>query len=109
MKFIKGFSQDSKLAYEKAGTVSTEAVGQIRTVASFTKEEKLLEMYSARLEEPARLGVRKAHVSGLGFGASQFCMFAVNTIAFWYGGRLLDQHEWKASQASINDQCNKRK
>ena len=47
---MKGFSTDSKSAYEKAGTVSTEAVSGIRTVASFTNEEKLLAMYSERLE-----------------------------------------------------------
>jgi ATP-binding cassette subfamily B (MDR/TAP) protein 1 len=107
MKFMKGFSADSQSAYEKAGTVSTEAVGGIRTVASFTNEEKLLKMYSDKLEEPARLGVKKAHVSGIGFGASQFCMFAVNTLAFWYGGRLVDQREWKVSQKYIIEQCTK--
>lgn len=109
MKFMKGFSADSQTAYEKAGTVSTEAVGGIRTVASFTNEEKLLKMYSDKLEEPARLGVKKAHVSGIGFGLSQFCMFAVNTLAFWYGGRLVDNREWKVSQSYILEQCNKRK
>lgn len=106
---MKGFSADSQSAYEKAGTVSTEAVGGIRTVASFTNEEKLLKMYSERLEEPARLGVKKAHVSGIGFGASQFCMFAINTLAFWYGGRLVDQREWGLSEAYIIEQCSSRK
>lgn len=107
MKFMKGFSSDAKTAYEKAGTVSTEAVGQIRTVASFTNEERLLQMYSERLEGPMKLGIRKAHVSGLGFGASQFSMFAVNTLAFWYGGYLVDHNEWPASAATIAAECSK--
>eukprot|EP00026_Physarum_polycephalum_P002974 Phypoly_transcript_02983.p1 GENE.Phypoly_transcript_02983~~Phypoly_transcript_02983.p1 ORF type:complete len:546 (+),score=91.70 Phypoly_transcript_02983:923-2560(+) len=106
-KFMKGFSADAKSAYESAGAVSTEAVGGIRTVASFTNETKLLAMYSARLDEPMRLAVRKAHVSGIGFGAAQFSMYAVNTLAFWYGARLVDAHEWKVSQATIDSQCAK--
>jgi ABC-type multidrug transport system fused ATPase/permease subunit len=105
MKFIKGFSLDSKSAYEKAGNVSTEAVSQIRTVASFTNEETLFQMYSAKLEDPMRLGVRKAHVSGVGFGASQLVMFVTNCIAFWYGGYLVQHNEWHVSQATIDATC----
>ncbi len=81
---MKGFSADSKGAYEKAGAIATDAVGGVRTVASFAREDKILQMFSERLEEPMRLGIRKAHVSGLGFGASQFVMFACNCLAFWY-------------------------
>jgi hypothetical protein len=40
-KFMKGFSADAKTAYESAGAVSTEAVGGIRTVASFTNENSI--------------------------------------------------------------------
>ena len=64
-------------------------------------------MYSARLEAPMRLAVRKAHISGAGFGASQFCVNAVNCLAMWYGARLVDQHEWKLPQSTIDSECSK--
>jgi len=106
MKLMTGFSADAKTAYEDAGIVATEAISSIRTVASFTNEEKLLAMYSQKLEKPVKLGLRKAQFSGIGFGASQFCMFATNALAFWYGARLVDQVEWPASASSINSTCN---
>ena len=34
---------------------------------------------------------RRAHVSGVGFGFSQFVIFAVYALAFWYGGILISQ------------------
>jgi hypothetical protein len=54
-----------------------------------------------------RLGLRKAHVSGLGYGASQFAMFACNCLAFWYGARLVDHNEWPASASTIATECSK--
>jgi ATP-binding cassette subfamily B (MDR/TAP) protein 1 len=105
MSFLKGFSADSKGAYEKAGEVATEAVGGIRTIASFTNEEKIIQVYSSRLEGPTRLGIKRAHVSGIGFGVSQFIMFASNALAFWYGGKLVDDREWKAKPEDIAFYC----
>lgn len=33
--------------------------------------------------------VARAHASGLGFGFSQFAVFSVYALAFWYGGQLM--------------------
>ncbi|OEL38321.1 ABC transporter B family member 4 [Dichanthelium oligosanthes] len=41
MKFIQGFSADAKLMYEEASQVANDAVSSIRTVASFSAEEKV--------------------------------------------------------------------
>ena len=35
----------------------------------------------------------RAHASGLGFGFSQFAVFSVYALAFWYGGRLMRSGE----------------
>ncbi|KAK1557873.1 hypothetical protein Q3G72_033533 [Acer saccharum] len=39
-KFLKGFSADAKVMYEEASQVANDAVGSIRTVASFCAEQK---------------------------------------------------------------------
>lgn len=105
MKFVKGFSADAKKAYESAGAVSTDAVGGIRTIASFTNEEKILALYSSEMNAPMKMAIRKAHVSGISYGFSQFCTYSINSLAFWYGARLVDQHEWKVSQSVVDAQC----
>ncbi|KAK9114166.1 hypothetical protein Syun_020963 [Stephania yunnanensis] len=40
LKFMKGFNVDAKMMYEEASQVANNAVGSIRTVASFCAEKK---------------------------------------------------------------------
>ena len=40
----------------------------------------------------------RAHASGLGFGFSQFAVFSVYALAFWYGGQLM-----RSGEMSFND------
>ncbi|KAF3449845.1 hypothetical protein FNV43_RR05924 [Rhamnella rubrinervis] len=47
-KFLKGFSADAKVMYEEASQVANDAVGSIRTVASFCSESKVMEMYQKK-------------------------------------------------------------
>nr|CAB3476966.1 unnamed protein product [Digitaria exilis] len=48
MKFIQGFSADAKMMYEEASQVANDAVGSIRTVASFSAEEKVMDLYKKK-------------------------------------------------------------
>lgn len=100
-----GFSSDSKKAYEKAGSLSTESVGQIRTILSFTREEERIKKYALLLEEPKKNAIKKAHISGVAYGASQFCNNAFNCLAYWYGAKLVDEREWSVSQSVLDSQC----
>ena len=40
----------------------------------------------------------RAHTSGLGFGFSQFAVFSVYALAFWYGGQLMKRGEMDFAQ-----------
>ncbi|KAF1785308.1 P-loop containing nucleoside triphosphate hydrolase [Phytophthora cactorum] len=42
------------------------------------------------LEEPLARGRREAHVNGLALGFGSFVLFAAYALAFWYGGKLVD-------------------
>lgn len=50
------------------------------------------------LEAPTAAVAMRAHVSGLGFGFSQFAVFSVYALAFWYGGQLIRAGEMTFSQ-----------
>ncbi|RZC60569.1 hypothetical protein C5167_022334 [Papaver somniferum] len=89
MKFLKGFSSDAKKKYEEASQVANDAVGSIRTVASFGAEEKVMKLYESKCEGPEKAGVRKGIVSGIGFGITNFLMFSVYALSFYIGGRLV--------------------
>lgn len=45
MYTMKGFTEKMRKANEKANAVATEAFANIRTVFSFTNEDKIIEMY----------------------------------------------------------------
>ncbi|XP_004304810.1 PREDICTED: ABC transporter B family member 4-like [Fragaria vesca subsp. vesca] len=89
LKFIKGFSADSKMMYEEASQIATDAVGSIRTVASFCAEEKVMQLYNTKCEGPMRTGIRQGIISGIGFGLSFFLMFSVYATSFYAGAQLV--------------------
>nr|VDD62525.1 unnamed protein product [Brassica oleracea] len=90
MKFMVGFSADAKRMYEEASQVANDAVGSIRTVASFCAEEKVMKMYKKKCEGPMKTGIRQGIVSGIGFGVSFFVLFASYAASFYAGARLVD-------------------
>ncbi|URD76940.1 ABC transporter B family member [Musa troglodytarum] len=90
MKFLKGFSKDAKIMYEEASQVANDAVGSIRTVASFSAEEKVMEIYKQKCEGPTRKGIKQGIISGVGFGFSIFLLFCVYAASFYVGARLVD-------------------
>jgi len=90
MKFIQGFSADAKMMYEEASQVANDAVSSIRTVASFSAEEKVMELYKKKCEAPLRTGIRTGIISGIGFGVSFFLLFGVYAASFYAGARLVE-------------------
>ncbi|KAL6504960.1 ATP-binding cassette, sub-B (MDR TAP), member 4 [Orobanche gracilis] len=90
VKFMKGFSADAKVMYEEASQIANDAVGSIRTVASFCAEEKVMEMYKIKCEGPMKNGVRQGLVSGVGFGLSFALLFLVYATSFYAGARLVE-------------------
>ncbi|XP_047154648.1 ABC transporter B family member 9-like isoform X3 [Vigna umbellata] len=91
MKFLKGFTADGKVKYEEASQVANDAVGSIRTIASFCAESKVMDMYRKKCLEPEKQGVRLGLVSGAGFGFSFLALYCTNAFCF-YIGSVLVQH-----------------
>lgn len=90
-KFMKGFSADAKIMYEEASQVANDAVGSIRTVASFCAENKVMDLYQKKCDGPMKHGLRLGLVSGGGFGFSFLVLYCTNAFCF-YIGSVLVQH-----------------
>jgi ATP-binding cassette subfamily B (MDR/TAP) protein 1 len=76
--------------YEGASQIANDAVGSIRTVASFCAEEKVMELYHKKCEGPIKAGIRQGLISGAGFGLSFFLLFSVYACSFYAGARLVE-------------------
>ncbi|KAL6193548.1 hypothetical protein ACLB2K_034632 [Fragaria x ananassa] len=90
IEVIKGLSANAKKMYEGASQVATDAVGSIRTIASFCAEEKIIKLYQTKCEGPIKAGIRQGIVSGIGFGLSFFLLFSVYACSFYAGARLVE-------------------
>ncbi|KAJ0081187.1 hypothetical protein Patl1_10099 [Pistacia atlantica] len=88
-KFMKGFGEDAKRMYEEASQVANDAVGSIRTVASYCAEKKMMDLYQQKCEGPRKHGVRLGFVSGAGFGFSFAVLFCTNGFCFYIGSLLV--------------------
>ena len=84
--------------YEEASQVASDAVGNIRTVAAFCAEEKVMELYQKKCLGPIQTGIRQGLVSGTGFGLSLFFLFSVYACSFYAGARLVE-----SGKTSISD------
>ncbi|KAH7278843.1 hypothetical protein KP509_38G058800 [Ceratopteris richardii] len=88
-QFLRGFGGDVCKAYLKANTVAGEAVGNIRTVAAFCAEEKVMQLFCKELQRPARDSFYRGQIAGIAFGVCQCCMFCSYALTLWYGSYLI--------------------
>ncbi|KAL6848608.1 hypothetical protein ACP4OV_021191 [Aristida adscensionis] len=91
VKFLQGFSQDAKTMYEEASQVATEAVGSIRTVASFCAEKRVMEKYNKKCQASRAQGIRTGIVGGLGFGFSYLMLYCSSAICYYVGAKFVSQ------------------
>lgn len=86
--FMKGFGGDLGKAYLKANMFAGEAVSNIRTVAAFCSEEKVLDQYAHELVEPSNSSFYRGQVAGIFYGVAQFFIFSSYALALWYVAQL---------------------
>ncbi|KAF9603644.1 hypothetical protein IFM89_037188 [Coptis chinensis] len=89
-KFLQGLDADTKVMYEEASQVANDAVTNIRTVASFNAEQKVMDLYQGKCEEPMKHGVRLGVISGSGFGFANFVLYSTIATIFYIGARLVE-------------------
>ncbi|KAL6974800.1 (ABC) transporter [Sarracenia purpurea var. burkii] len=87
--FMKGYGVNLNKAYLRANMLAGEAVSNIRTVAAFCAEQKVLELYDGELVEPSKRSFTRGQIAGILYGVSQFFIFSSYGLALWYGSVLM--------------------
>ncbi|KAJ3261916.1 Multidrug resistance protein 1 [Chytriomyces hyalinus] len=88
MTMMTGFGSASKEAYEDASNIANEAIDQIRTVMTLTKEEMFFDLYKANILEPHKIAVKGGIIAAIGFGIGQGVIFLSYAVAFFGGSKL---------------------
>ena len=76
--------------YEEASQVANDAVGSIRTVASFCAEDKVMELYQKKCEAPMKAGIKQGMMGGAAFGVSLLMLYCVYAASFYAGARFVE-------------------
>ncbi|TFY52812.1 hypothetical protein EVJ58_g9803 [Rhodofomes roseus] len=84
----------NKRAHEQSAQLACEAAGAIRTVASLTREDDCIRLYSESMEGPLRTSNRSAVYSHAIYALSQAMSFFAIALIFWYGSRLVADGEF---------------
>ncbi|RIB22586.1 P-loop containing nucleoside triphosphate hydrolase protein [Gigaspora rosea] len=94
IKMASNFQQRTKKAYEYSAQIACEGADNIRTVAALTYENNLWERYHNLLDEPMRQSIKHAFLVSIPFAFANCVIFLVNSLAFWYGSKLLISSEY---------------
>lgn len=76
--------------YEEASQVANDAVGSIRTIASFCAEDKVMDLYKSKCEGPVKTGIRQGVISGISLGVSFALLYLVYSCSFYAGAKLVE-------------------
>ncbi|KAM3306809.1 ABC transporter B family member 9 [Capsicum chacoense] len=98
IKVLQESNAESKLMNEEASQVANDAIGGIRTVASFCAEQKVMEMYQRKSGAPLKRGVKNGLVSGAGLGFSNFVQYCLYALSFYLGAILVKHDKAKFSE-----------
>jgi len=88
-EFNQGFSAATDDSYRESAAFVSEAVNNMRTVASFGKEDKLLESYSRKLDKPLKEAVKKGNLSGIFYALAQGLNYGTFALIYYIGALFI--------------------
>lgn len=89
MKMFSNFAAEESENIIDASAVATEAIMNIRTVASIGKEQFFIDKYTNKLQASYKKSVRNSNIFGFTFGTSSSLMMLAQAAAFALGGKLV--------------------
>ncbi|MCD7451660.1 ATP-binding cassette sub- B member 9 [Datura stramonium] len=98
IKLLQESNAEAKVMNEEASQVANDAIGSIRTVASFCAEQKVMEMYQRKSEAPLKRAAKNGLVGGVGLGFSNFVLFCLYALSFYLGAILVKHDKAKFSE-----------
>ncbi|RUS83770.1 hypothetical protein EGW08_008476, partial [Elysia chlorotica] len=97
-KFVRKMRKQFQDRLADAGTQAEEALSSIRTVKSFTGEEKAIQVYGNFVQESYKVGKKLALAQGSMEGLFSLLAYGAIAAVLWYGGKLVYDNSQDPSQ-----------
>ncbi|KAI8147816.1 P-loop containing nucleoside triphosphate hydrolase protein [Fennellomyces sp. T-0311] len=91
---ITRYTQKVQTSYADAGSIAEQVFSGLRTVYSFSLQERFSQRFKTELVKARKVGIRRGIVLGVGFGTFMMVIFCTYSIAFWFGSRLVKSGEF---------------
>lgn len=89
---VTKYTVETQDAYADAGSISEQVFAGIRTVYSFSLQNRFAIRYEEKLDKAMKAGIKRGIILGTGLGIFMFCLFAMYGLSFWYGSCLVHDH-----------------
>ncbi|CDP05477.1 unnamed protein product [Coffea canephora] len=89
-KALKFLSKLLGKSIGEATQVAIDAVGSIRTVASFSAEDKVISLYEKKCNGPATTGIKRGLYGAVGYGLSMFLLYSIYATIFYAGAQFVE-------------------
>ncbi|XP_032159920.1 ATP-binding cassette sub-family B member 5 [Mustela erminea] len=86
---MTGFAKKDKQELKHAGKIATEAVENIRTIVSLTREKAFEQAYEKTLQIQHRNTLKKAQIFGICYAFSHAFVYFTYAVGFRFGGYLI--------------------
>ncbi|KAI4543846.1 hypothetical protein MG293_006640 [Ovis ammon polii] len=86
---MTGFANKDKQELKRAGKIATEAVENIRTIMSLTREKTFEQMYEETLQTQHRNTLKKAQIIGICYAFSHAFVYFAYAVGFRFGTYLI--------------------
>ncbi|XP_024005952.1 ABC transporter B family member 15 [Eutrema salsugineum] len=86
---LKNMSRKASKAQDESSKLAAEAVSNVRTITSFSSQERIMKMLEKAQEGPRRESIRQSWFAGFGLAMSQSLTACTWALDFWFGGKLI--------------------
>lgn len=86
---LKCISKKAMKAQDESSKLAAEAVSNLRTIAAFSSQDRILKMLQKAQEATQQESIRQSCFAGTGLAFSRGLTSCVTALDFWYGGKLI--------------------
>ncbi|CAL9248278.1 unnamed protein product [Arabidopsis halleri] len=86
---LKSMSRKAIKAQDESSKLAAEAVSNIRTIITFSSQERIIKLFKKVQEGPRQESIHQSWLAGIALGTSRSLITCTSALNFWYGGKMI--------------------